>query len=126
MSRQLISFGSPSEKVAGYSRAVVEGDWIFVSGTVGYDYAAQRTPVDVAEQTHLAFRNIEAALMKAGSSLKDIVRVRYYLTDPGHWDQLCPIFGQYLGDIRPASTAIVCALPDPEMKIEIEVTAKRA
>jgi enamine deaminase RidA (YjgF/YER057c/UK114 family) len=125
MSRQLVSFGSPSEKVAGYSRAVIEGDWIFVSGTVGYDYAEERTPEGVVEQTHLAFRNIEAALMKADSSLKDIVRVRYYLTDPGHWDLLAPIFGQYLGEIRPASTAIVCALPDPEMKIEIEVTAKR-
>ena len=82
-------------------------------------------PDDVVEQTHLAFRNIAAALGQAGAGLKDIVRVRYYLTDPGHWNQLSPVFGQYLADIRPASTAIVCALPDPEMKIEIEVTAKR-
>ncbi len=125
MSRQLISSGSAFEKVAGYSRAVVDGDWIFVSGTTGFDYAKMRISEDVVEQTHQTFRNIEAALKQAGSSLKDVVRARYIIVNPADWEKVAPVFGQYFGDVRPASTAIICGLVDPKMKIEIEVTAKR-
>ncbi len=125
MSRQLISSGSAFEKVAGYSRAVVDGDWIFVSGTTGFDYQRMTISDDPAEQTHQTFRNIEAALKQADASLADVVRARYIVTDEANWPILAPIFGQYFGDIRPASTAIICKLVDPRMKIEIEVTAKR-
>lgn len=125
MPRQLISSGSAFEKVAGYSRAVVDGDWIFVSGTTGFDYAKMSISDDVVEQTHQTFRNIEAALKQAGSSLKDVVRARYIIVNPADWPTVAPVFGQYFGDIRPASTAIVCGLVDAKMKIEIEVTAKR-
>lgn len=125
MPRQLISSGSAFEKVAGYSRAVVDGDWIFVSGTTGFDYAKMSISDDVVEQTHQTFRNIEAALKQAGSSLKDVVRARYIIVNPVDWPVVAPIFGQYFGDVRPASTAIICGLVDPKMKIEIEVTAKR-
>ncbi|MBI2253360.1 MAG: RidA family protein [Proteobacteria bacterium] len=125
MSRQLISSGSAFEKVAGYSRAVVDGDWIFVSGTTGFDYAKMSISEDVIEQTHQTFRNIEAALKQAGSSLKDVVRARYIIVNPADWEKVAPVFGQYFGDVRPASTAIVCGLVDAKMKIEIEVTAKR-
>ncbi|WP_374656572.1 RidA family protein [Dongia sp.] len=125
MSRQLISSGSAFEKVAGYSRAVVDGDWIFVSGTTGFDYARMSISDDVVEQTHQTFRNIEAALSQAGSSLKDVVRARYIIVNPADWEKVAPVFGQYFGDVRPASTAIICGLVDPKMKIEIEVTAKR-
>ncbi len=125
MPRQLISSGSAFEKVAGYSRAVVDGDWIFVSGTTGFDYAKMSISDDVIEQTHQTFRNIEAALKQAGSSLKDVVRARYIIVNPADWEKVAPVFGQYFGDVRPASTAIVCGLVDAKMKIEIEVTAKR-
>jgi enamine deaminase RidA (YjgF/YER057c/UK114 family) len=125
MPRQLISSGSAFEKVAGYSRAVVDGDWIFVSGTTGFDYAKMSISDDVIEQTHQTFRNIDAALKQAGSSLKDVVRARYIIVNPADWEKVAPVFGQYFGDVRPASTAIICGLVDPKMKIEIEVTAKR-
>jgi enamine deaminase RidA (YjgF/YER057c/UK114 family) len=125
MTRRLISSGSDFEKVAGYSRAVVDGDWVFVSGTTGFDYAKMSISDDVIEQTHQVFRNIEAALKQAGSTLADIVRARYIIVDEPDWPKVAPIFGQYLGDIRPASTAIICKLVDPRMKIEIEVTAKK-
>ncbi|MDY0874454.1 RidA family protein [Dongia rigui] len=125
MPRQLISSGSAFEKVAGYSRAVVDGDWIFVSGTTGFDYAKMSISDDVIEQTHQTFRNIEAALKQAGSSLKDVVRARYIIVNPADWEKVAPVFGQYFGEVRPASTAIICGLVDPKMKIEIEVTAKR-
>jgi len=125
MSRRLISSGSDFEKVAGYSRAVVDGEWIFVSGTTGFDYAKMTISDDVIEQTHQIFRNIEAALKQAGSGLADIVRARYIIVNEADWTKVAPIFGQYLADIRPASTAIICKLVDPRMKIEIEVTAKK-
>jgi enamine deaminase RidA (YjgF/YER057c/UK114 family) len=125
MPRQLISSGSAFEKVAGYSRAVVDGDWIFVSGTTGFDYAKMSISDDVVEQTHQTFRNIEAALKQAGSSLKDVVRARYIIVNPADWEKVAPVFGQYFGEVRPASTAIICGLVDAKMKIEIEVTAKR-
>jgi len=125
MPRQLISSGSAFEKVAGYSRAVIDDDWIFVSGTTGFDYAKMSISDDVIEQTHQTFRNIEAALKQAGSSLKDVVRARYIIVNPADWENVAPVFGQYFGDVRPASTAIICGLVDARMKIEIEVTAKR-
>jgi len=111
--------------VMGYSRAVVDGDYVFVSGTTGFDYAKMSISDDVIEQTHQTFRNIEAALKQAGSSLKDVVRARYIIVNPADWEKVAPVFGQYFGDVRPASTAIVCGLVDAKMKIEIEVTAKR-
>jgi enamine deaminase RidA (YjgF/YER057c/UK114 family) len=124
MARKLISSGSAYEKVAGYSRAVVDGEWVHVSGTTGFDYAKMTISPDRAEQTRQAFRNIEAALDKAGLSLRDVVRVRYYLTRPEDFELLAPVFGEHLGEIRPAVTAVVCGLVDPRMHIEIEMTAR--
>lgn len=124
MARKLISSGSAFEKVAGYSRAVVDGEWVHVSGTTGFDYARMSISADRTEQVRQAFRNIESALDKAGLSLRDVVRVRYYLTRPEDFELLAPTFGEYLGDIRPAATAVVCGLVDPRMHIEIEVTAR--
>lgn len=125
MARRLISSGSDFEKMAGYSRAVVEGDWVFVSGTTGFDYLRMAISEDVVEQTHQVFRNLETALGQAGATLADVVRARYFIAEEQDWAKVASIFGQYLGDIRPASTAIICKLVDPRMKIEIEVTAKR-
>ena len=126
MPRRLISSGSAFEKTAGYSRAVVDGDWVFVSGTTGFDYAKMSISEDIVEQTHQTFRNISAALEQAGMSLKDVVRAHYILTDAADWQKVAPVFGEYFGDIRPANTTIVCGLVDPRMKIEIEVTAKKS
>jgi enamine deaminase RidA (YjgF/YER057c/UK114 family) len=123
--RRLISSGSAFEKVAGYSRAVVDGEWVFVSGTTGFDYGAMTISDDVVQQTHQTFRNIEAALKQAGASLADVVRANYIVPNAADWPTITPILGQYFGEIRPASTAIVAGLVDPRMKIEIEVTAKR-
>ena len=124
MARKLISSGSAFEKVAGYSRAVVDGDWVLVSGTTGFDYAKMTISSDLIEQTRQAFRNIETALEQAGLTLRDVVRVRYFLTHVEDFERLAPIFGEFMSDVRPASTAIVCALVDARMKIEIEVTAR--
>ena len=123
--RKLISTGSPFEKTAGYSRAVVQGDWCFVSGTTGYDYATMTMPESVAEQTRNCMATITKALETAGFHLADIVRVHYYVTDRAFVDVVFPILGGYFGDIRPAATMIVCGLAKPEMKIEIEATALR-
>ena len=123
--RRLISSGSSFEKVAGYSRAVVDGDWVFVAGTTGYDYSTMTIVPDIEGQTRQTFRNIEQALAQAGCTLKHIVRVRYYLTDQTHFEKVAPIFGEFLGEVRPAATAIICGLVDAKMKIEIEVTARR-
>ena len=124
--RRLISSGSPFEAAAGYSRAVVDGDWIFVAGTTGFDYAQMTIAEDPAEQAHQAFRNIETALAKAGATLADVVRVRYYLPNLADWSAIVPVLGEVFGAIRPAATALVCGLVDPRMKIEIEVTARRS
>ena len=124
--RKLISSGSTFEKIAGFSRAVVDGGWVFVAGTTGYDYATMTIASDVASQTRQTFRNIEQALAQAGCTLKDVVRVHYYLTDQAYFQQVAPIFGEFLGEVRPAATALICGLVDPAMKIEIEVTARRA
>lgn len=125
MSRQLISSGSKFEAEACYSRAVVDGDWVFVSGTTGFDYATMTISADVAEQTRQTFRNIEAALQKAGSSLKDAVRATYYMPDAADWPKIYPVFKEFLAESRPSSSALICGLIDPRMKIEIEITAKK-
>lgn len=122
--RRLISSGSSFEATAGYSRAVVDGEYVHVSGTTGFDYAAMTIDNDITAQTHQCFRNISAALGEAGCTLDDVIRVRYYLTDMASFGPLAPIFGQYFARARPAATAIVCGLVDTRMKIEIEVTAR--
>lgn len=123
--RRLISTGSTFEALAGYSRAVVEGDYVHVSGTTGFDYTTMTIDPDPAIQTRQCFRNIASALEQAGGSLDDVVRVRYFLADATLFEQLAPIFGEHLGQARPAATALVCGLVDARMKIEIEVTARR-
>jgi enamine deaminase RidA (YjgF/YER057c/UK114 family) len=126
MSRRLISTGSPFEKTAGYSRAVVDGDFAFVSGTTGYDYATMTLPADVASQTRNCFKTIAAALKEAGFEMADIVRATYYITDAADADTVFSVCGENLGDIRPAASLLVVAgLYKPEMKVEVEVTAKR-
>jgi enamine deaminase RidA (YjgF/YER057c/UK114 family) len=126
MSRRLISTGSPFEKAAGFSRAVVDGDFAFVAGTTGYDYATMIMPADVTSQTRNCFKTIEAALRDGGFEMADIVRATYYVTDAGDADAVFAVCGEKLGDIRPAATILVVAgLLKPEMKVEIEVTAKR-
>ncbi len=124
MTRRRISSGSKFEALAGYSRAVVDGEWVFVSGTTGYDYKAGTISDDVAEQTRQTFRNIEAALAEAGAGLADVVRVRVWIASRDHFDTVAPILGEYLGEARPANTTVISALVAPEMKVEIEVTAK--
>ena len=123
--RRLISSGSPLEAAVGYSHAVVDGEWIFVAGTTGFDYAVMTIAEDPAEQARQAFGNITAALAEAGASLGDIVRVRYYVPDIADWPVIVPVLGEVFGTIRPAATALICGLVDPRMKIEIEVTARR-
>jgi enamine deaminase RidA (YjgF/YER057c/UK114 family) len=125
MTRKLISTGSPFEKTAGYSRAVVQGDWCFVSGTTGYDYAAMTMPESVEAQARNCLATISKALEEGGFSLGDVVRAHYYITDTSFVDLVFPILGEAFGEIRPAATMIVCSLNKPEMKIEIEVTALR-
>jgi enamine deaminase RidA (YjgF/YER057c/UK114 family) len=119
-----ISSGSPFEARIGYSRAVVDRDMVYVSGTTGYDYALMVMPDDVADQTRNALATIAKALEEAGSSLKDVVRVRYYLVDMADYDAVVEVVGSAFAQIRPAATMIVCGLTTPEMKIEIEVTAR--
>ncbi len=126
MSRRLISTGSPFEKTAGYSRAVVDGEFCFVAGTTGYDYATMTMPDGVTSQSRNCFKTIEAALKEAGFAMADIVRATYYLTDVKDADAHFAVCGEFLGEIRPAATLlVVSALLRPEMKVEIEVTAKR-
>ena len=119
-----ISSGSPFEARIGYSRAVVDGDMVYVSGTTGYDYARMEIPQQVAEQARNALATIDKALREAGSSLNDVVRVRYYITDMSDYDAIVDVLGAAFADIRPAATMIVCGLTTPEMKVEIEVTAR--
>ncbi len=125
MERRLISSGSDYERAFGYSRAVVAGDGVFVSGTTGFDYATMTISPDVAAQTRQCFRTIAAALAEAGSSLGDVVRVVYYLPDRADWDAAAAVIGEIFAEIRPAATVVFCGLLDPRMKIEIEVTARR-
>jgi enamine deaminase RidA (YjgF/YER057c/UK114 family) len=127
MPRRLISTCSPFEKTAGYSRAVIDGDLAFVSGTTGYDYATMTMPADVTNQTRNCFKTIETALKEGGFAMSDIVRATYYVTDVKDADPVFAVCGEQLGEIRPAATLLVVAgLLKPEMKIEIEVTAKRS
>ncbi|HUO69120.1 MAG TPA: RidA family protein [Gammaproteobacteria bacterium] len=123
MTRKLISSGSSFEAKIGYSRAVVAGDWIFVSGTTGFDYATMTIADDLAAQTDQCLKNIDAALRQAGSSLKDVVRVTYVLPNGGEFEQCWPVLQKYFGEVRPAAMMISAGLADPRMKIEIEVTA---
>ncbi len=123
--RRLISFGSAFEAAGGYSRAVVDGEWVFVAGTTGFDYAAMTIAEDPAEQTRQSLRNIERALAEAGATLADIVRVRYYVPNPDDWSRIMPVLAETFAAIRPAATAVFCGLVDQCMKIEIEVTARR-
>jgi enamine deaminase RidA (YjgF/YER057c/UK114 family) len=125
MPRHLVSTGSPFEQAAGYSRAVLDGDMAFVSGTTGYDYKTMTMPGDVTSQARNCFRTIEAALREGGFAMHDIVRAVYYITDHKDADALFAVCGEVLGQIRPAATLLVVAgLYKPEMKVEIEVTAK--
>ena len=123
--RRTISSGSPFEQQIGYSRAVVDGDWVFVSGTTGFDYSTMTISSDVVEQAEQSLRNIVRALEEAGSRIEDVVRVRYILPRVEDFEPCWPVLRKYFGDIRPAATMFVAALADPRMKIEIEVTAKK-
>lgn len=123
MKRRLISSGSTFEAEIGYSRAVVQGDWIFVSGTTGFDYATMTISDDVARQAEQCLKNIESALVQAGSSLADVVRVTYILPETSDFQRCWPVLRRYFGESRPAATMISAGLVDPRMKIEIEVTA---
>jgi enamine deaminase RidA (YjgF/YER057c/UK114 family) len=123
MNRRLISSGSPYEDQIGYSRAVVHGDWVFVSGTTGFDYATMKIAEDVAAQAEQCLKNIEWALREAGASMRDVVRVHYILPDAKDFEKCWPVLRKYLGEARPAATMIEAKLLDPRMRIEIEVTA---
>ena len=124
MARRLISSGSKFEHEMGYSRAVVDGDWVFVSGTTGFDYATSTISEDVLEQAETCFQNIQKALADAGATFEDVVRVTYVLPDPAEFEACWPVLRKYFGDIRPAAMMIAAGLSDPRIKIEIEVTAR--
>jgi enamine deaminase RidA (YjgF/YER057c/UK114 family) len=126
MARRLISSGSQFEHDIGYSRAVVEGDWIFVSGTTGFDYATMSISEQLLDQTEQCFKNIQAALREAGSELSDVVRVTYIVPQAGRFPECWPVLRKYFGAVRPAATMISAGLADPRMQIEIQVTARRA
>ena len=123
MKRMLVSSGSTFEREIGFSRAVVQGDWVFVSGTTGFDYSTMTIAEGIQEQTEQCLKNIESALLEAGSSLADVVRVTYVLPDAQQFPQCWPVLRKYFGDIRPAAMMISANLLDPRMRIEIEVTA---
>jgi enamine deaminase RidA (YjgF/YER057c/UK114 family) len=123
MNRTLISSGSTFESEIGYSRAVVQGDWVFVSGTTGFDYATMTISDDLLEQTEQCLKNIQAALEQAGSGMHDVVRVTYILPNGSDFPQCWPVLRHYFGSVRPAATMISAGLADPRIKIEIEVTA---
>jgi enamine deaminase RidA (YjgF/YER057c/UK114 family) len=123
--RRLISSGSRFEAEIGYSRAVVDGDWVFVSGTTGFDYATMTISDDVAAQADQCLRNIGAALAEAGSGFADVVRVHYILPNAADFPATWPVLQRYFGEVRPAATMIAAGLADPRMRIEIEVTARK-
>jgi enamine deaminase RidA (YjgF/YER057c/UK114 family) len=124
--RQLISSGSRFERDVGFSRAVVDGEWVFVSGTTGFDYAAMTISDNVVEQAEQCLRNITRALAEAGSRIEDVVRVRYILPRVEDFEPCWAVLRKYFGSVRPAATMWVAGLIDPRMKIEIEVTARKA
>ena len=125
MARTLISSGSSFETDIGYSRAVVDDDWIFVSGTTGFDYRHMSISDDPVEQTRQCLKNIEAALIEAGAGMADIVRVTYVLPTASDFPSCWPVLREVFGTIRPAAMMISAGLSDPRMKIEIEVTARK-
>jgi enamine deaminase RidA (YjgF/YER057c/UK114 family) len=125
MMHKLISSGSTFETDIGYSRAVVSGEWCFVSGTTGFDYADMTISDDVTMQADQTFKNIVSALEKAGFAMADIVRVHYLFPNADDFKPCWPVMKKYLGEVRPAATMFVAGLADPRMKIEIEVTAKK-
>lgn len=125
MTRKLISSGSKFEQEIGYSRAVVDGRWIFVSGTTGFNYGTMQIAESAADQAEQTFLNIRSAMKQAGFSLKDIVRVHYILPNAADFESCWPVLQKYLGDVRPAATMFVAGLADPRMKIEIEVTGRK-
>jgi len=125
MNRRLISSGSSFEREIGYSRAIVDGEWVFVSGTTGFDYQSMTISDDLLEQTEQCLRNIKSALEQAGASLRDVVRVRYIVPTAEDFPRCWPILRKYFGDVRPAATMISAGLADARMRIEIEVTARR-
>lgn len=124
MARTRFSSGSRFEEEIGYSRAVIDGDWIFVSGTTGYDYATMTIEPGVVEQCEQTFKNIDHALRQAGGRIDDVVRVTFILPDRADWPPCWPVVKKWLGRARPASTMLVAGLQGPEMRIEIEVTAR--
>jgi 2-iminobutanoate/2-iminopropanoate deaminase len=124
MKRKHISSGSEFESKIGYSRAVVDGDYVFVSGTTGFDYESMSISDNVVEQAEQCFKNIEKALVEAGSSLNDVVRVHYIFPDKLNFEPCWSVFKKYLGEARPAATMLVAGLLDEKMKLEIEVTAR--
>jgi enamine deaminase RidA (YjgF/YER057c/UK114 family) len=124
--RYLISTGSPFERTGAFSRALVDGDFCFVAGTTGYDYDTMRMPADLTEQTRNCFRTISKVLDEAGFTLADVVRARYYILDRADADAVLAVCGEQFREIRPAATIVVVGgLLRPEMRVEIEVTAKR-
>ena len=123
MKRTLISSGSTFESQIGYSRAVLAGDWVFVSGTTGFDYTTMTISSDIVEQTGQCLKNIASALQQAGSSIADVVRVTYVLPDASQFERCYPVLREYFNDVRPAAMMISSGLADPRMLIEIEVTA---
>ncbi len=123
MSRRLISSGSEFETSIGYSRAVVDGNWVMVSGTTGYDYDDMSVSEDVVEQTEQCFKNIESALHQAGAEMADVVRVTYIYPDAEDFPKCWPVLQRYLGEIKPAATMFSAGLATPAMKVEIQVTA---
>ena len=125
MARRLIRSGSRFEDIASFSRAVVDGEWIFVSGTTGYDHETGAISDDAAEQTEQIFRHLEATLEEADSSLADVLRVGVFITDPDDLMAVCEVVGRKFKDVRPANTTVCTRLAMPEMKVEIEVTARR-
>lgn len=123
MTKHLISSGSTFEQEIGYSRAVVVGDWVFVSGTTGFDYSSMSIAEGLVEQTEQCLKNIASALQQAGSSLADVVRVTYVLPNGAQFPECWPVLRKYFGEVRPAAMMISAGLADPRMRIEIEVTA---
>ncbi len=125
MTRRLIASGSTFEAQAAYSRAVVDGDWVFVAGTTGYDYKSMSIAEGIVEQAEQCFANIEHALHEAGASLADVVRVHYIVPVAADFEQCWPVLRKHFGDVRPAATMFSAGLIDPRIRIEIEVTARK-
>ena len=124
--RRFITTGSSFEKAVGYSRAVVDGDWLFVSGTTGFDYAAGTIADGAADQAEQIFKTLRSVIAEAGFAFADIVRMTIICTDVAHWEAVVPVLSRHLPEAKPASTAIICDLIDPRMKVEIEITAHRS